>query len=101
MFNSINNPAGLKNSYGDWWSFSTKEEGFFELGMEILKYYRMIGKDPSQIDYDTLSEIRDIHAPLSDGNDYWLPNVVDCLSYAQMNETTLFSTQEENNRLSY
>lgn len=101
MFNSINNPAGLKNSYGDWWSFSTKEEGFFELGMEILKYYRMIGKDPSQIDYDILSEIRDIHAPLSDGNDYWLPNVVDCLSYAQMNETALFSTQEENNRLSY
>lgn len=101
MFNSINNPAGLKNSYGEWWSFSTKEEGFFELGMEVLKYYRIIGKDPSQIDYDTLAQIRDIHAPLSDGNDYWLPNVVECLNYAQMNEAEMFENKTENNGLSY
>lgn len=101
MFNSINNPAGLKNSYGEWWSFSTKEEGFFELGMEVLKYYRIIGKDPTQIDYDTLAQIRDIHAPLSDGNDYWLPNVVECLNYAQMNEAEMFENKTENNGLSY
>lgn len=101
MFNTINNPAGLKDGNGQWWEFSTKEEGFFELGMEILKYYRMIGKDPSQIDEETLSQIRDIHAPLSDGNDYWLPNVISCLNYAKENESMMFDVKSESNGLSY
>lgn len=100
LFRSNNNPAGLKNSSGDWWNFSTKEEGFLELGLEVLKYYKWIGKDATQIDYETLSQIRDIHAPLSDGNEYWLPNVVDCLSYAQEHEQELFGTTMENNGLS-
>lgn len=100
LFHSYNNPAGIKNSRGDWWSFSTKEEGFYELGMEVLKYYKWIGKDVSQIDYETLAQIRDIHAPLSDGNENWLPNVVECLQYAQEHEQELFGSTMENNGLS-
>ncbi len=99
LFNEFNNPAGMRLN-GEWWHFDTKEEGFFELGMEILKYYRMIGKTPDQIDKTTLSQIRDIHAPLSDNNDYWLPNVIDRLQYAQLNEAELFGSELQSNRLS-
>ncbi len=90
MFNNLNNPAGLRND-GEWWYFDTKEEGFYELGMEMLKYYRMIGKSPTDVDYGTIEEIRDIHAPLSDGNEFWLPNVIENYEYAVMNEATLFN----------
>lgn len=100
VFNIMNNPAGMKNSSGGWWEFSTKEEGFFELGMEVLKYYRMIGATPDDISYEVLSKMRDIHAPLSDGNDYWLVNVVDRLQYAKMNEAKIFGSLEQNNGLS-
>lgn len=90
LFLNSNNPAGIKGVDGSWWVFDTKEEGFYELGMEILKYYRMIGIDPSIVNEDVISKIRDIHAPLSDGNQDWLPNVVSNYEYALMNEANLF-----------
>lgn len=99
MFNNLNNPAGLRND-GEWWHFDTKEEGFYELGMEMLKYYRLIGKSPTDVDYGTIEEIRDIHAPLSDGNEFWLPNVIENYEYAVMNEATLFN-DNMNRELSY
>lgn len=88
MFNSINNPAGIVDSTtGTDWIFDTKEEGFLELAMEIRKYYRSIGEEPTNINYNILKKINDIHAP---GNDYWLEVVIDRLEYAQLNEAELF-----------
>jgi len=96
LFNESNNPAGLRgiNGVDEWWRFENKEEGFLEFGMELLKYYRLIGEDPSNVDADVIRQIGDIHAPLSDGNDNWLPNVLDCLEYAQSNEYSLFGGEE-------
>ena len=96
MFNTINNPAGLRgvNGVDPWWVFANKEEGFLEFGMEILKYYRTIGIDPSNIDAETIRRIGDIHAPLSDGNANWLPNVLENLEYALNNEYSLFGGEE-------
>lgn len=101
LFINSNNPAGIKKSDGSWWVFDTKEEGFFELGMELLKYYRKIGVSPDNIDEVTLGRIRDIHAPLSDGNQHWLPNVLDGLGYAKMHEAEMFGNYEQNNGLSF
>jgi hypothetical protein len=97
IFVEDNNPGGIKDN-GEWWSFDTLEEGFFELGMEILKYYRYIGEPVNTLDDDTLAKIRDIHAPLSDGNDEWLPNVIECLKYARNNSEELFGPELQNNR---
>lgn len=96
LFENCNNPAGLRSVDGnsDWWRFETKEEGFLEFGMELLKYYRLIGEDPANIDAETISKIGAIHAPLSDGNNLWLPNVLECLEYAQNNENELFGGEE-------
>lgn len=99
IFNDKNNPAGIKAPDGSWWVFDTKEEGFFELGMEVLKYYRKIGVTPEHVDYQTLTQIRDIHAPLVDNNDTWLPNVSSNLEYAKMNEAELFGSYSQNNGL--
>ncbi len=100
LFINSNNPAGIKKSDGSCWVFDTKEEGFFELGMELLKYYRKIEVSPDNIDSGTLSRIRDIHAPLSDGNANWLPNVLEGLEYAKMHEAEMFGTFDYNNGLS-
>lgn len=94
LFVGSNNPAGIRTD-GHWWVFDTKEEGFYELGMELLKYYRKIGVSPSVVDNGVLAKIRDIHAPLSDGNEHWLPNVIENYEYAVMNEATLFGTVEQ------
>ena len=67
-----------------------KEEGFLEFGMEILKYYRLIGESPTNLSVDAIQRIGAIHAPLSDGNYNWLPNVLECLEYAQNNENELY-----------
>lgn len=100
LFLESNNPGGIKDSNGDWWRFDTKEEGFFELGMEILKYYKMIGEPVSSLDEVTLAKIRDIHAPLSDGNVEWLPNVLNRLEYARNHSEELFGVPFQNNGLS-
>lgn len=101
LFLKLNNPGGIKNSSGDWWCFDTSEEGFLELGMELLKYYRLIGEPTTSLDEVTISKIRDIYAPLSDGNIYWLPNVLEILEYAQNNSEELFGPSVQNNRLSH
>jgi len=107
LFINANNPAGMKDSdTGEWNTFATKEEGFFELGTELLKYYKMAGITPDQIDRNALSKIRDIHCPLSDNvedevNNYWLDNVMDGIEKAQMREVELFGSEEENHRLSF
>lgn len=101
LFLNANNPAGIKGNDGNWWFFDTKEEGFFELGMELLKYYRKIGVSPDNIDEVTLGRIRDIHAPLSDGNEHWLPNVLSGLEYAKMHEAEMFGNYEQSNGLSF
>lgn len=99
MFNTINNPGGIRNGSGDFWSFDTKEEGFYELGMEIRKYYRMIGEDPYNVSNDIIKQIGDIHAPLSDGNNFWVPNVIECYNYALEHSEEIFGP-EQINRLS-
>ncbi len=100
LFINSNNPAGIKNDSGNWWSFDTKEEGFLELGMELLKYYHWIDKPTDSLDIETLSEIRDIHAPLSDGNYDWLGNVLDRMEYARNNSEELFGSALQSNGLS-
>lgn len=106
IFNEYNNPAGIKLN-GDWWKFDTKEEGFLELCMEVLKYYRMIGVSPDVVNRDVIVEISKIHAPRGDKtdiynlNDNWIDNVTSCYEYAKMNEAELFGTMEQSNGLSY
>ena len=94
LFNVYNNPAGLRLSSG-WWQFSTKEEGFIELCLELIKYYNKIDVPRNQVDYDTLTKIRDIHAPLSDGNNYWLGNVTESYQKYDMNRDEYFSLEEK------
>lgn len=96
LFLENNNPAGIKNDYGDWWNFDTTEEGFFELGMEILKYYRWIDEPITSLDEETIAKIRDIHAPLSDGNEMWLYNVLNRMEYARNNSDELFGVEQNN-----
>lgn len=91
LFMNSNNPAGLRND-GEWWKFDTKEEGFYELGMEILKYYRKIGISPTQVNSDIIRQIGEIHAPVEDGNANWLPNVLENYEYAMLNEAALFNS---------
>jgi len=96
LFMTINNPAGLRgvNGVDPWWVFENKEEGFIEFGMELVKYYHLVGADTYDVSSETISKIGDIHAPLSDGNVNWLPNVLLSLEYAQDNEATLFGGEE-------
>ena len=94
LFNVYNNPAGLRLSSG-WWQFSTKEEGFIELCLELIKYYNKIDVPRNQVDYDTIAKIRDIHAPLSDGNTYWLGNVTESYQKYDMNRDEYFPLEEE------
>ena len=101
LFLNYNNPAGIKNDSGDWWHFDTKEEGFLELGMELLKYYRWIGEPSNSVDEETIAKIRDIHAPLSDGNQHWLINVLDRMNYARVNSEELFGDSLQSNGLSH
>ena len=68
LFRDSNNPAGLRIN-GSWWRFDTKEEGFIELALEILKFNRMGAY--------TIEEIGAIHAPVEDNNENWIPNVTD------------------------
>lgn len=66
LFLNSNNPAGLRID-GHWWQFSTKEEGFIELALEILKYNRKGAY--------TIEEIGEIHSKKELGNENWVPNV--------------------------
>lgn len=96
MFRTINNPAGLRgiNGTDPWWVFENKEEGFLEFGMELVKYYKLVGRDKRDVSPDAVQAIGNIHAPLSDGNANWLPNVLNGLEYAENNENSLFGGEE-------
>ncbi len=96
LFKYSNNPAGLidSNDPDGWWRFDTKEEGFLEFGMELLKDYKLIKVDPSVVDSTTVEKIGNYHAPPEDGNVDWLPNVLEILEYAQNNEEELFGGEE-------
>lgn len=96
LFETINNPAGLRgvNGVDPWWVFANKEEGFIEFGMELIKYYKKCGLDLSDVSREAIEKIGNIHAPASDGNANWLPNVLEGLEYAKNNEQTLFGGEE-------
>lgn len=81
LFRNSNNPAGLRLN-GDWWSFSTKDEGFIELCLEMKKY-ELLGAT-------TIEQIGAIHAPISDGNAGWVANVTQIYDMAKENENELF-----------
>lgn len=90
LFINGNNPGGIMNNNGSFWKFDTKEEGFYELGMEIIKYYNWINEPLNDLSPDVIAKIGNIHAPVSDNNENWLPNVLDRLEYAQNNSEALF-----------
>lgn len=87
LFLNANNPAGLRID-GHWWNFSSKEEGFIELALEILKYNRKGAY--------TIEEIGSIHAPLSDGNENWIPNVTS-VYYTISNDSVLLEKLQGTN----
>lgn len=87
LFLNSNNPAGLRKSDG-WWRFDTKEEGIIELCLEVLKYHRLGAY--------TVSEIGAIHAPVSDGNEYWVSNVEQIMKEAEEKYEELFGEKNEN-----
>ena len=76
-------------------------EGFYEFGMEILKYYDWLGIDKNDVSPEAIARIGSIHAPLSDGNTEWVPNVLDRLEYARRNSEELFGTPVQSNGLSH
>ncbi len=84
LFLESNNPAGLRTD-GKWWTFSTKEEGFIELALEILKYNRKGAY--------TIEEIGSIHAPIEDGNINWIPNVTSVYNTVLTDENLLTTLQ--------
>ena len=71
-----NNFSGISTSSG-WGSYATKEEGMLELAF-ILDNYRRNGLDISNFE-----TIRNIYAPLEDGNANWLGNVSAAYSTGQ------------------
>lgn len=81
LFREANNPAGLQLN-GSWWRFDSKEEGFIELILEIKKYNAKGAY--------TIEEIGAIHAPTSDGNELWVPNVTSIYQYVKENESAIF-----------
>lgn len=101
LFLEGNNPAGLKNNQGDFWYFDNLEEGLYEFAMEIKKYYLWIGEPTTDLSTETISRIGEIHAPVSDNNQNWLPNVLQILEEARNNSEELFGTNVQNNGLSH
>ena len=93
LFNTINNPAGLRLD-NDWWAFANKEEGFIELCLEIQKDYRKIECSPDEVSDDIIIAIGNIHAPLSDGNQYWVPNVISSYNKYKSNYESIFNDVE-------
>lgn len=93
QFNEKHNPAGLRSGNGEFRSFDSDLEGLIEFCTEMVKYYKMGA--------ETFADIRDIHAPLTDGNNYWLDNVTECYFETVENEEKYFgsvSTQENSRR---
>lgn len=101
LFINFNNPAGLKSSIDDFWEFDNLEEGLYEFAMEVKKYYYMIGKPTTDLSMDTIAQIGEIHAPTSDGNENWLPNVLSVLESTLEHSEELFGRSVQSNGLSH
>lgn len=101
LFLNGNNPAGLKNSCGEFWRFDNLEEGLYEFAMEIKKYYYWLGIPTTDLSDDTIARIGEIHAPTSDNNQHWLPNVLSILEVTLERSEELFGLEVQNNGLSY
>lgn len=91
QFNGQHNPAGLRDEKAQFRTFDGDVEGLIEFCTEMVKYY--------DLGAETFSDIRDIHAPLSDGNEYWLDNVTECYFDTVANEAAYFGNVEEKNTL--
>ena len=91
LFLEYNNPAGIRFGGPSFEHFSTKEEGFIEIILEVKKYRRMGA--------ETLEEIRDIHAPLSDGNYDWLGNVSEIYASIEVDPERYLGTYVRNDRI--
>ena len=76
IFNSINNPAGLKTN-GRLEKFANKEEGFIELCLEIRNVYRKIGCLSNQVNSNIIVAIGAAWPFFSSSNRYWVSNVID------------------------
>ena len=96
LFNTINNPAGLKLN-DDWWGFANKEEGFIELCLEIIKDYRIIGYPKDVVNEEVIRGIGSIHAPDEDNNEFWIPNVISNYNKYKNNYEEYFSTADKTN----
>jgi len=100
MFLTKNNPAGLRNSRGDFWTFSTAEEGIIETILEVQKFIDM--------GYDTIDKLGDIYAPIGAGddplnlNENWKSSVTEIYLDAENNMDELFPNfqkEEKSNNL--
>ena len=60
-----------------------------------------LGIDKNDVSPEAIARIGSIHAPLSDGNTEWVPNVLDRLEYARRNSEELFGTPVQSNGLSH
>lgn len=91
LFLHANNPAGLKTEDGSWWVFSTKEEGFIELILQVKAYQR---KGAS-----SMAEIGAIHAPTEDNNEGWLDNALETYSELQGRYEEVFGVSYDKNKV--
>ena len=84
-FREHHNPAGIRDSNGDYWHFDNVAEGILELAIQ-LEYNYLIDRDI--VSFDSIEEqivkIQEIYCPLSDERDvyglnqYWVQGVTDC-----------------------
>ena len=87
LFQNGNNPAGLRLPDGSWWHFDSKEEGFIEFALELVKY-QLKG-------LRTIPEIGAVHAPTSDGNDYWVSTVTSIYNSLLPKQAEIFGITNE------
>ncbi len=71
-FNEYNNPANLKNKDDTIISFANKEEGIIELCIEVINYYKIIGKNKELVNDDIITSI----GIALDNNEYWAGNII-------------------------
>lgn len=93
LFKNKNNPAGIRFS-AEWASFPSKQAGFIELALEVLKY-NLNGKyTPAQIGVS--------YAPTSDPtNNGWVNNVTNIYSQALNFDHSVFCYSETCNEPDY
>ena len=93
IFNTNNNPAGLKDPEGDgFWRFDTPTEGIYETCMEIRKY--------NHNGLNTIEDIGRTYCPVNDRADInglnrnWIGNVTDNTNYAREHFNELFGVAD-------